>query len=120
MGHLRLARHGHTAGHARIPQFYADMERWIWSHYTGSYAAVRPEWSKARAATAAAPWPDPATISTSIPNAFRAGQASGDSWDAAVAILNSYDRTGSSAARSSTHCSNIDGIQAIRRQHARR
>ncbi|MGE5292820.1 MAG: cholesterol oxidase substrate-binding domain-containing protein [Micromonosporaceae bacterium] len=77
-----------TPGYSR---FYADMEQWIWNHYTGSYATVRPEWSKAWAATAAAPWSDPATLSTSIPNAFRAGQASGDGWDTAVAILNSYD-----------------------------
>ena len=32
-------------------QFYTDMESWIWSHYTGSYATVRPEWSKAWACT---------------------------------------------------------------------
>ena len=32
-------------------QFYRDMEQWMISNYTGSYAAVRPEWSKGWAYT---------------------------------------------------------------------
>jgi Cholesterol oxidase, substrate-binding len=38
-----------TAG---FSQFYADVEAWIWSHYSGSYATVAPGWSKAWACTA--------------------------------------------------------------------
>ena len=77
-------------------RFYADMEAWIWSHYTGSYAMVRPEWSKAWACTAAAPWTSGAIITSTIPAAVNAGQvnagqASGDGWAAAISILNSYD-----------------------------
>jgi FAD/FMN-containing dehydrogenase len=72
-------------------QFYSDMESWIWSHYTGSYATVRPEWSKARACTSAAPWSNATILGSTIPAAVSAGQASGDGWDEAVSILTSYD-----------------------------
>jgi FAD/FMN-containing dehydrogenase len=77
-----------TAG---FSQFYADMESWIWSHYTGGYAAVRPEWSKAWACTASGPWTNATTLSSTIPAAVSAGQASGDGWAAAVSILSRYD-----------------------------
>jgi FAD/FMN-containing dehydrogenase len=72
-------------------QFYTDMETWIWSHYTGSYATVRPEWSKAWACTSAAPWTNTTILGTTIPAAVSAGQASGDGWSTAVSILTSYD-----------------------------
>jgi FAD/FMN-containing dehydrogenase len=72
-------------------QFYSDMESWIWSHYTGSYATVRPEWSKAWACTSTAPWTNAATLSSTIPAAVSAGQASGDGWSTAVSILTAYD-----------------------------
>jgi FAD/FMN-containing dehydrogenase len=77
-----------TAG---FSQFYADMESWIWSHYTGSYATVRPEWSKAWACTSSGPWTNATTLSATIPAAVSAGQASGDGWAAAVSILAGYD-----------------------------
>jgi FAD/FMN-containing dehydrogenase len=77
-----------TAG---FSQFYTDMETWIWNHYTGSYATVRPEWSKAWACTSAAPWTNTTTLGTTIPAAVSAGQASGDGWSTAVSILTSYD-----------------------------
>ncbi len=72
-------------------QFYADMESWIWSHYSGSYACVRPEWSKAWGCTSAAPWTSPAILGSTIPAAISAGQAVGDGWSAATSILASYD-----------------------------
>jgi len=75
-------------------QFYADMESWIWSHYTGSYAAVRPEWSKAWACTSAAPWTNTTVLGSNIPAAVSAGQASGDGWSTAVSILTAYDPNG--------------------------
>ena len=77
-----------TAG---FSQFYADMESWIWSHYTGSYATVRPEWSKAWACTASGPWTSTPLLATTIPAAVSAGQASGDGWAAAVSIMTGYD-----------------------------
>ena len=72
-------------------QFYADMEAWIWSHYTGSYATVRPEWSKAWACTSTAPWTSTSILGSTIPAAVSAGRASNDGWSTAVSILSSYD-----------------------------
>ena len=81
-----------TAG---FSEFYAEMESWIWSHYTGSYAAVRPEWSKAWACTSTAPWTNTTILGSSIPAAVSAGQASGDGWSTAVSILTTtYDPNG--------------------------
>jgi FAD/FMN-containing dehydrogenase len=80
-----------TAG---FSQFYADMESWIWSHYTGSYATVRPEWSKAWACTSAAPWANTTILGSTIPAAVSAGQASDDGWSTAVSILTGYDPNG--------------------------
>jgi FAD/FMN-containing dehydrogenase len=80
-----------TAG---FSQFYADMEAWIWSHYTGSYATVRPEWSKAWACTSSAPWANGTILGSTIPAAVSAGQASGDGWSTAVSILTAYDPNG--------------------------
>jgi FAD/FMN-containing dehydrogenase len=77
-----------TAG---FSAFYAEMEAWIWSNYTGSYACVRPEWSKAWACTSAAPWTNAAILGSTIPAAVSAGQASDDGWSTAVSILTSYD-----------------------------
>jgi len=57
-----------TAG---FSAFYAEMESWIWSHYTGSYACVRPEWSKAWACTSTAPWTNSTTLGSTIPAAVR-------------------------------------------------
>jgi FAD/FMN-containing dehydrogenase len=71
--------------------FYAAMEAWIWSHYTGSYAAVRPEWSKAWACTPASPWSNASILGSTIPAAVSAGQGSGDGWSTAISILTSYD-----------------------------
>jgi FAD/FMN-containing dehydrogenase len=77
-----------TAG---FSAFYAEMESWIWSHYTGSYACVRPEWSKAWGCTSSAPWTNTTILGAAIPAAVSAGQASNDGWGTAVSILTSYD-----------------------------
>ena len=77
-----------TAG---FSAFYAEMESWIWSHYTGSYACVRPEWSKAWGCTPTAPWTNTTILGSTIPAAVSAGQASNDGWSTAVSILASYD-----------------------------
>lgn len=77
-----------TAG---FSAFYAEMESWIWSHYTGSYACVRPEWSKAWGCTSTAPWTNTTILGSTIPAAVSAGQASNDGWSTAVSILTSYD-----------------------------
>ncbi len=72
-------------------QFYRDIEQWMFSHYTGSYAAVRPEWSKGWAYTTSAAWADSTVLGTTIPNTINAGQSSGDNWTSALATLDRYD-----------------------------
>jgi FAD/FMN-containing dehydrogenase len=72
-------------------QFYREVEAWVFSNYSGSYAAARPEWSKGWGYTNSAAWADPTMIGTTIPNALRAGQAPGDTWDTALATLDAYD-----------------------------
>jgi FAD/FMN-containing dehydrogenase len=74
--------------------FYADMEQWIRSRFTGGYASARPEWSKEWAASPAGAWTDRTTIREAIPDAYRAGQPHDDDWDTAVATLRALDPAG--------------------------
>jgi FAD/FMN-containing dehydrogenase len=72
-------------------QFYREVESWIFSNYTGSYASARVEWSKGWGYTNSAAWADSTVIGTTVPNSLRAGQPAGDNFDTAVATLNAYD-----------------------------
>jgi FAD/FMN-containing dehydrogenase len=71
--------------------FYRQVEQWALSHYTGSYAAVRPEWSKGWAYSGTAAWSDPTVLGTTIPNAINAGQPAGNNWTTALAGLDALD-----------------------------
>ena len=71
--------------------FYREMEQWVLGNYTGSYAAVRPEWSKGWGYGPTAAWSDPTLLGTTYPAAFRAGQPANDNWDTARATLNAHD-----------------------------
>lgn len=72
-------------------QFFAEVQQWMFSHFSGSYATVRPEWAKGWAFTSAGAWSDTTQLSSTIPDAFRAGQATGDNWDSARTTLNQLD-----------------------------
>jgi FAD/FMN-containing dehydrogenase len=72
-------------------EFYRVIEQWMFTHYVGSYAAARPEWSKGWAYTNSAAWSDPTMLNTTIPNAINAGQQLGDNWNTALATLDTYD-----------------------------
>ncbi|MFC0397018.1 cholesterol oxidase substrate-binding domain-containing protein [Paraburkholderia rhizosphaerae] len=72
-------------------RFYREIEQWMLSNYAGSYATVRPEWSKGWAYTDAAAWQDAGVIDAAIPALFSEGQAPAGRWDAARTILNKYD-----------------------------
>ena len=74
-----------------VAGFYREVEQWIWSNYTGSYAMVRPEWSKGWGSDGTNLWADSTIVSSDIPASVNAGQAANDGWDTARAILNSYD-----------------------------
>ncbi|MGI8329114.1 cholesterol oxidase substrate-binding domain-containing protein [Actinomadura scrupuli] len=75
----------------KVSRFYAQMEQWIWANYTGSYATVRPEWSKAWAVTDSGAWTDTTVLTSTIRNTMNAGQPSNDNFDTARATLNRYD-----------------------------
>ncbi len=72
-------------------QFYAQLEAWILSHFTGSYAGVRFEWSKGWAYSSSGAWSNTTALGSTIPAMYTTGQASGDGWSAALATLDSYD-----------------------------
>ena len=78
-------------GTAHSNQFYREVEQWVFSNYSGTYAAVRPEWSKGWAYSSTAAWADTTMLGTTVPNAYRTGQAVGDNWDSARAALTSFD-----------------------------
>ena len=72
-------------------RFYREIEQWMLANYTGSYATVRPEWSKGWAYTDTAAWQDDTMLTTTIPNLHREGQPPSGSWDTARATLERYD-----------------------------
>ena len=72
-------------------QFYNEIEHWAFAHYSGSYAAIRPEWSKGWAYTDAAAWDDSTMLTATIPDLYRVGRGQGDNWDWACRTLNDYD-----------------------------
>jgi FAD/FMN-containing dehydrogenase len=72
-------------------QFYREVEQWVYTNYSGSYAMARPEWSKGWGYSNSAAWADPTQLSTTVPNSYRTGLPATDNWDTAKATLNSYD-----------------------------
>jgi FAD/FMN-containing dehydrogenase len=78
-------------GTPRANQFYREIEQWMLGNYSGSYATIRPEWSKGWGYTQTAAWSDDLMLSTTIPNLYREGQPPASSWDTARNTLNRYD-----------------------------
>jgi len=72
-------------------EFYREVEQWVYSNYSGTYAAVRPEWSKGWGYSTSAAWADPTQLSTTVPNTYRTGLPTADNWDGARGTLNQYD-----------------------------
>jgi FAD/FMN-containing dehydrogenase len=72
-------------------EFYTQLEAWMLSNYTGSYGAVRFEWSKGWAYTNSGGWSNTAMFGSTVSAMYTTGQASGDGWSAALATLDSYD-----------------------------
>jgi FAD/FMN-containing dehydrogenase len=71
--------------------FYREIEQWMLAHYSGSYAAVRPEWSKGWGYTDTAAWDDAHVLGHTVPQAYRDGQAIGERWDDALAAYQRHD-----------------------------
>jgi hypothetical protein len=72
-------------------RFYREIEQWMLSNYAGSYATVRPEWSKGWAYTDAAAWQDPAMLGSTIAQLHSDGQPAARGWQSARATLDRYD-----------------------------
>ena len=70
--------------------FYEQMEQWLFSHYTGSYASVRPEWSKGWAFSSSGAWTNKTLLTSTIPNAINAGQSQ-DNFQVASAAFDAFD-----------------------------
>ncbi len=72
-------------------QFYREIEQWMFSNYSGSYAAVRPEWSKGWAYSSTSAWSDPTMLATTLPASIDAGQPAGTKFADARAALDAFD-----------------------------
>lgn len=72
-------------------KFYSEMEKWIYSHYSGDYATVRVEWSKGWGYTESSAWADEKFISQDLPKSFGAGSSTNDYWLHAHNTLFKYD-----------------------------
>lgn len=82
---------GTLPGTPDADKFFTELETWVWQHYSGDQATVRPEWSKAWAHSPRGAWTNDSVLGTAIPQAFRAGQPDGANWDTAVATLQRHD-----------------------------
>jgi FAD/FMN-containing dehydrogenase len=76
-----------------LHEFLREMEQWMHGHYDGTFAALRPEWSKGWAYTNDAAWADPAVLEK-IREAHRAGRRGNADWDAAARQLSALDPAG--------------------------
>ena len=72
-------------------QFYREIEQWIFSNYSGSYASVRPEWSKGWGYSNSAAWADSTMLGTTVPASIDAGQPAGTQFADARAALDAFD-----------------------------
>ncbi|MGQ0778950.1 MAG: cholesterol oxidase substrate-binding domain-containing protein, partial [Pseudonocardiales bacterium] len=70
-------------------EFYRELEEFTFRNYPGSYATVRPEWSKGWAYTTDGAWTDRTLLTETVPDLYRTGP--GPTWDWAVGVLDGYD-----------------------------
>lgn len=71
--------------------FYRELERFILHRFRGSYATVRPEWSKGWAATPDSLWSDHHVLRHVLPRRLSAHRPAHSSWHHARKTLNRYD-----------------------------
>lgn len=81
-------------GTPHMHAFFREIEHWMIGHYTGDYAAARPEWSKGWANTDAAAWADADILGRRIPAAFTDGRASTHGWQTSMRTLSALDPAG--------------------------
>lgn len=51
-------------------KYYAELEQWMFSHYTGNYARVRVEWSKGWGYTSEAAWKNKDVLINKVPQSL--------------------------------------------------
>lgn len=71
-------------------QFMTDLEQWFFTNYRG-YAAVRPEWSKGWAYSAAGAWTSRRVLRHTIREAYTRGHQPGAGFEWARRTLNHHD-----------------------------
>ena len=72
-------------------QFYADLEAWMLTNYSGDYAGLRVEWSKGWGYSARGPWTSVPVLARVIPDSLSLGQSGQADWAEALALLDAYD-----------------------------
>ncbi len=72
-------------------RFYCELEAWFFGQYTGSYATLRPEWSKGWAYTEQGGWTNQKLLTQTIPDLYRAARQPKRRWDAVVSRLDDAD-----------------------------
>jgi FAD/FMN-containing dehydrogenase len=73
-------------------RFYRELEQWMLSTFSGTYASVRPEWSKGWGYTDdTGAWQDDTMIRTTIPKLLSEGQPEASGWKVPLEKLDSYD-----------------------------
>lgn len=78
-------------GTPEADRFCAELEAWIFGHYTAPQAGVRVEWAKGWGYTPAGAWTNDAILGQGIPASLTRGQGPGDGWAAAARTLDTYD-----------------------------
>jgi hypothetical protein len=71
--------------------FMRELEAWLMGRFDGSWAAVRPEWSKVWGFGDRGPWDEDAPLARAIPALYREGRRADENWDWATRTLRSYD-----------------------------
>lgn len=72
-------------------EYFAELEAWMYSNYTGSYARTRVEWSKGWAYSAAGAWQNHDVLTSKVPESVSAGQPAGTRYQDAVSALQKMD-----------------------------
>ena len=80
-------------GTPHADDFYRDLERWMFRHFTGS-TMVRTEWSKGWAYTGAGPYTDERFLRQTIPASHTAARADGHRFADAARQLRALDPHG--------------------------
>lgn len=80
-------------GTEKADEFYTRMEAWMHEHL-GSYALVRPEWSKGWAYLPEGAWRNGDYLQGTVPDGYREHRSSSEDWEWAAQRLRQLDPNG--------------------------